>query len=196
MEFKEIVMKRYATKKFDGRKISEKLLGELMDVIRHAPSSMNIQPWKIKVVSDEKTKKYLYPASNNQQQIITCSHLLIFCANTDVNGIIDKIEKDMISSGVLNTDYIKSMRSSVNKMNDQQLLAWTQRQLYIALGNAVNGAKSLGFDSCPMEGFDPQAYSRILKLPKNIVPTALCPIGYGVDKPREKTRFKREEIFF
>ena len=43
-------------------------------------------------------------------------------------------------------------------MSLEQKLAWSQAQTYLALGNALNGAKSLGLDSCPMGGFDPEVF--------------------------------------
>ncbi|MDD1666434.1 MAG: nitroreductase family protein, partial [Methanomicrobiales archaeon] len=68
--------------------------------------------------------------------------------------------------------------------------------VFLALGNALNGAKSLGLDSCPMGGFDPKEYARILGLPPHLVPTMLCPVGYAADTPEPKIRFPVEEIFF
>jgi len=194
MEFKEIVQKRYATKSFDGRKIPESEVSELMEIIRNAPSSFNIQPWKIIVVTENNLKEKLTPSSMNQKQIESCSHLLVFCANKDIAGNIDKLEKLMKKAGA-NTGYIEIMRGFDKSLSEEQKLAWAQRQTYLALGNALNGAKSLGFDSCPMEGFDPKAYAKILDLPSNLVPTALCPIGYASDKPMPKLRFTKEEIF-
>ena len=84
MEFKELLMSRYATKKFDGKIIDENKLEQLFEMIRFAPSALNIQPWKVKVVTDVETKKKLSAASMEQAQINTCSHLLVFCANTDL----------------------------------------------------------------------------------------------------------------
>jgi nitroreductase len=81
-------------------------------------------------------------------------------------------------------------------MTKEQQAAWSQAQTYLALGNAINGAKSLGFDSCPMGGFDPKAYSRILKIPAHLTPVMLCPIGYAADKPGAKIRFPLSEIVF
>jgi nitroreductase len=81
-------------------------------------------------------------------------------------------------------------------MTREQQAAWSQAQTYLALGNALNGAKSLGFDSCPMGGFDPKAYSRILKIPTHLTPVMLCPIGYAADKQGPKIRFPRSEIVF
>ena len=82
------------------------------------------------------------------------------------------------------------------KIPPEAQVAMAQHHVFLALGNALNGAKSLGFDSCPMGGFDPKEYSRILGLPPNLVPTMLCPVGYAADRPMPKVRFPREEIFF
>jgi nitroreductase/dihydropteridine reductase len=81
-------------------------------------------------------------------------------------------------------------------MSPEQKLAWSQAQTYLALGNALNGAKSLGFDSCPMGGFDQKEFTRILKIPPPLVPTMLCPVGYAADKPMPKVRFAKEDIVF
>jgi len=199
MEFKEIVQKRYATKKFDGKKIPQEKIDELLELIRLAPSAINLQPWKIKVVTDQKTRDELLPATWNQPQITSCSHLLVFCANTDLEELISKIETGMKQAGAPDEirNYVVGLaRDMSGKMSPEQRLAWAQSQVFLALGNALNGAKALGFDSCPMTGFVPQEYSRILSLPKHLVPTALCPVGYAADSPMPKMRFPKEEIVF
>ena len=197
MDFKDIVEKRYATKKFNKKKVPENLVKELLEMIRLSASSFNLQPWKIKVVTDQEVKKKLTPVSWNQPQIESCSHLLVLCADVEVK--IDKLEQLMLNNGAKKEDiasYMKMIRDFVKRLNEKEKLEWAKRQVYIMLGNAINGAKSLGFDSCPMEGFDAVQYSKILGLPKNIVPTALCAIGYADDTPKPKLRFPKEEVFF
>jgi nitroreductase/dihydropteridine reductase len=199
MQFKDIVMQRYATKKFDGRKISKEKIGELLDLVRFAPSALNLQPWKIKIVSDEKIKKQLRPSTNDQEQITSCSHLLVFCADPDYEGLIRRLEILMLNQGVHEEErkmVIGMARDFTGKMLPEQKLAWSQAQVYLALGNALNGAKALGFDSCPMGGFDPDEYTRILKIPPPLVPVMLCPVGYAADKPIPKIRFPKEDIIF
>ena len=199
MEFKDIVMKRYASKKFDNKKIPEDKVNKLFEIIRHAPSSLNIQPWKIKVITDDDMKAKLKPVSYNQEQITTCSHLLVFCADTDLMGLIDKMKKQMLDNGSTEDSikgYMDMMTGYVSGMNNDEKLSFAQRQVFLALGNSVNGSKSLGFDSCPMGGFDKKAYAEILELPENIIPTVLSPIGYAIDTPRPKMRLPKEEIFF
>jgi len=199
MEFKDIVKKRYATKKFDGRKIPQEKVDELLEIIRMSASSFGLQPWKIKIIEDLELKEKLLPVSWNQPQITTCSHLLVFCANTDIEGNIAKYGKIMNESGLADEKIKNStsyMLKSMENKDDMQRLHWAQRQVYLAVANAINGAKSLGFDSCPMEGFQPEEYSKILELPINLVPTTLVTIGYAADEPNKKLRFSKEDMFF
>ncbi|MEN6442952.1 MAG: NAD(P)H-dependent oxidoreductase [Methanoregula sp.] len=199
MDFKDIVMARYATKQFDGTMISEPQLFQLLDIIRFAPSAFNLQPWKIKIITAAKIKEKLKVHSNNQPQIMSCSHLLVLCANTELELLVNHVEQRLESSGMpdeARNQYIGMIREYIGAMNPERRLSFAREQVFIALANAVNGAKALGFDSCPMGGFDPAAYSETLYIPDEYVPTVLCAIGYTADTPAPKWRFPREDIFF
>jgi nitroreductase/dihydropteridine reductase len=199
MEFGKIVMSRYATKKFDGKRIPETKVDELLEMVRFAPSAINLQPWKIKVVTDPKVKEQLRPAAFNQEQITSCSHLLVFCADPDYDNLISRLGALLKKNGAPEEMQKMVLGMAVQftqSMSPEQKLAWSQAQTYLALGNALNGATSLGFDSCPMGGFDPKEFSRILKIPPPLVPVMLCPLGYAADKPMKKVRFAKEDIVF
>ncbi len=197
MEFKEIVMNRYAVKSFDGKKVPENKVNELIEMVRHSASSFNVQPWHIYIVTDKATKDKIQKAAWDQPQIGTSSHLLVFVANTDVRGNIQKLEHMMVKTTKdmeKMQAYIEMINGFAQNLTPENALNWTQKQVYLALGNALNGAKSLGFDSCPMEGFDPKEVAKILKLPANHIPTVLVPIGYANDTPRIKTRFETKDL--
>jgi len=199
MEFKDIVMQRYATKQFDGRMIDEPTLFALLDIIRYSPSAFNLQPWKIKIVSAGRIKEKLRPHANDQPQITTCSHLLVFCANTELESLGDRVIHSLTQSGMdaaMAAQYTAIMKGYIAAMSPEQRLAFAREQIHIALANAVNGAKSLGLDSCPMGGFDPSGAAEVLFLPEEYVPVVLCAVGYAADTQPAKWRFPREEIFF
>ena len=199
MEFKELLMGRYATKKFDGKKIDDDILEEILDMIRFAPSALNIQPWKIKVVGDEETKKKLSTASMDQPQINSCSHLLVFCANTDLDALAQKNLKMMKDNGVpeeMVKGYENVLNTFIGNYDSKTGLVEAQENVFLAVMTAIYAAKSLGVDSCPMQGFDPKAYADILEVPSGIVPTMIVPLGYPADKQMPKMRFSKEEIFF
>jgi len=71
----------------------------LLELIQYSASSFGLQPYKIKIVNDQALKEKLGVASWNQPQIATSSHLLVFCADTDVKGRIDKYEKMLLDAG-------------------------------------------------------------------------------------------------
>ena len=199
MEFKELLMSRYATKKFDGKVIDDDKIDQLFEMIRYAPSALNLQPWKVKVVTDTETKKKLSAASMEQPQINTCSHLLVFCADTDLSGKAQKITQLMDKVGVPEEN-VKQFKDVLNMFisnyDNKTGITEAQYNVFIAAITAIYAAKSLGIDSCPMQGFNADAYSEILNIPESIVPTILVPIGYPADKQMPKLRFEKEEIFF
>lgn len=190
-------MQRYATKRFDGRSVPDETVRELLELVRFAPSALNLQPWRIRVVTDPAVKERLQPAAFDQPQVTTCSHLLVFCADPDYEGQIRKLEGLLRKNGV--PDEMREMvigmsRQFTAPMTPEQQLAWSTAQTYLALGNALNGATALGLDSCPMSGFDPAAVSDILAIPAPLVPVMLCPVGYRADQPGPKLRHPLEEL--
>jgi nitroreductase len=200
MEFEKVVAQRYATKLFDGRKVPEETIRQLLELVRLAPSALNLQPWKIRVVTDQKLKETLQPLAFSQPQISTCSHLLIFCAWTDDEALVRRVDGLLKSGGV--PDSLREMLVGMSKgmfggMSSQQRAEWAKCQVFLALANAVNGAKSLGLDSCPMTGFDSAECARVLALPGDLLLTAMCPVGYAADvPPAGKLRVPLNDIIF
>jgi len=198
MEFKELVQQRFASREYEDRKIDDTLIDEILGMIRLSPSALNMQPWKIKVVEDDDLKEKLYDKSFYQSQITNCSHVLVFCANRDLPGQIEKIIKGMKVAGVPEEQInrYKTATQLVLSGSEESVLCEAQKNVYIAATQAIYAAKSLGIDSCIVQGFEPAAYSEILELPSNLVPTLLVTLGYATDSPRPKVRFPKEEIFF
>jgi len=196
VEFQEIIKQRYATKLFDGRPVPDAKVAELLELVRWAPSGLNIQPWKIKMVADAATKALLSVATFAEPQIETCSHLLVFCTDTDFAGLSEKLSRAMKARGIPDKiwDIVMGIAGEMAGMPPEDLRAWTSCQVYIAATYAILGAKALGLDSCPMTHFIPEEYSRILALPANLVPTLLCAIGYPADQPKPKWRYPVEDL--
>ena len=196
MEFQEIIAQRYATKLFDGRAVPEEKVTELLELVRWAPSGLNIQPWKVRIISDAATKTLLSAASFAEPQIESCSHLLVFCADSDFVGLSVKLDKAMEQHDVpeMVRGIVMGIAEHMGGMPAGDLRTWTSCQVYIAATYAILGAKALGLDSCPMTHFVPEEYSRILGLPDNIIPTLLCPIGYAADRPNPKWRYPVEDF--
>lgn len=69
-------------------------------------------------------------------------------------------------------DFVKGPRSAI-------AAEWAARQAYIGLGQAMLAAAAKGIDACPLEGFDPAAYDKILGLPgKGLRAVVALAFGY------------------
>ena len=84
----------------------------------------------------------------------------------------------------------------IDHIPPEAILCEAQKNVFIAATQGVYAAKSLDINSCIVTRFDPAAYSEILELPSNMVPTVLVLLGYAADEPMPKMRFPKEEIFF
>jgi nitroreductase len=196
---------RYATKKFDtSRKVSDADLDTIIEAIRLTPTSFGLQPYHFYVIENQAIKDAIKPVASNQDQIDTCSHLIIFAARSDLMTCKDEYF-DLMTGG--DSEIRAKMKgfedmltgAIVAKTEAGTALDWAARQAYIAHGFALAAAAELEIDSCAMEGADFDAVGRILGLPDTQRALVLLPIGYRAEGegPRspEKVRFSKESLF-
>lgn len=195
---------RYATKKFNPEKrIATDIWSALEEVLVLSPSSFGLQPWKFIVVTDSKLKAQLRPASWDQEQITSCSHLVVFCSKVDlgepeIDAYVSRVAEVREQTTESLTGYKGMMYSSlVTGPLQPQINNWASRQVYIALGNFMTAAALMGVDTCPMEGFEPEKYNSILGVSDlGYSATVLCAAGYRADEDRyqsvKKVRFPKD----
>lgn len=72
------------------------------------------------------------------------------------------------------------MRKDLIEGPRSQLIGnWAANQVYIALGNLLTSAAVLGIDTCPIEGFSPPDYDRLLGLETTPYQSSVvCACGY------------------
>lgn len=190
---------RFATKKFDAaKKLTSEQMTELLRAIRMAPTSYGVQPFHVVIVTDPELRKALCAASYDQSQVSDASHLLVFCARTDLTARIDQYFESMtggIADAMLATKgYASMMHGALDAYTGD--VAWAAKQAYIALGFGLAAAAELGIDSCPMEGFDPVQVDKILGLPAHFRSVAFMAVGSRAAEPESpKFRFDEKDLF-
>ncbi len=196
MEFRELLTKRYAAKDFQPRAVPDETMQQLLEMVRLAPSGLNIQPWRIKVVADGQVKAQLSTAAPDEPQINSCSHLLVFCADTDWAAQTQKLGRVMKEKTVPDKVWgiVMGIAAEMAEEPEADLRAWIIGNVYIAATYAMLGAQALELDTCPMTHFNVAEFSRILALPDNIEPVLLVAVGYAADEPRPKWRYPLSEI--
>src|SRR5579859_2512657 len=172
---------RYATKVFDAtKKIPDDVWQALKQALVLTPSSYGLQPYKFLVVESPAKRAELLPHAWNQKQVVDASHFIVLTAQTKVTEAdVDKLiqhtsHRRQIPAGALDSyrgmmvgDLIKGPRGKIAH-------EWATRQTYIALGNLMTCAAVLGVDACPMEGFSPAEFDRLLGLENSGYASVVC----------------------
>lgn len=197
---------RYATKVFDPtKKIPADVWAALEQSLILAPSSFGLQPYRFLVVKDPATREKLMPHAWGQRQVVDASHFVVIATRTEVTEAeIDRfIELIAATRGVTPASlaqYRGMMTGMLLSPDFKPLLPhWTARQAYVALGTLLTAAALLGVDACPMEGFAPAEFDKILELPRQgLTATVCCALGYraATDKyaTLPKVRFPRADL--
>ena len=172
MNSTDVMKSRYTTKKFDSEKsIPEKTIREIENLLRLAPSSTNIQPWKFILALTPQGKTRIAKAaagfySYNEPKIMNASAVVFFSVRETIDTVyLEKLLAQEKADGRFNSD--KTMNGqrdgrahfvNLHRFERKDTQQWMEKQVYLAVGILLFGAASLGLDACPMEGFD----SRIL----------------------------------
>jgi nitroreductase len=191
---------RYATKVFDpNRTIAPDSWAALEDSLVLSASSFGLQPYRFFVVKDRAVREQLLPHSWGQRQVVDASHYLVFAARTgitqaEIDGFIQRVTAARgVPADSLN-GYRELMKGFLlNEGNKSAVPQWTARQVYIALGNLLTSAAMLGIDTCPIEGFVPAEYDRILNLTGlGLTSVVCCALGFrnASDKYAHTPKFR------
>lgn len=203
--YNENLLWRYATKKFDPtKKLTPKLLDELLEAPYWSASSIGLQPWKFVVVTNPELRQKLRLAGNNQPQFTDASHLVIFCVRKTmdeayVDHYLARISEVRGQTMESLMDF-KRMLLGPLRLSPAELGSWMRRQVYIALGFLLSSAAQHRVDACPMEGFDSKKFDEILELDQfGVESLATCALGYRSPDDtlaeEKKVRLPKEEIF-
>lgn len=176
---------RYATKKFDNTKT---VSAEKIDILKQAfnltATSFGLQTIKLVIVENKIKRQALVPLAYNQKQVMEASHLLVICIQenileNDVATYYDNVKTTRNTSETILKPFRDQLQNMMQKMSIEQRQQWSKNQAYIALGNLMTVCAAEGIDSCPMEGFLPQALDVELKINElGLKSVLLLPVGY------------------
>jgi nitroreductase len=196
---------RYATKKFDTRRLPEATWSSLYHGLVLAPSSFGLQPWRFLVVEDPAVRARLREHSWNQGQVTDASHLVVFLrriatTDADINRMIGLIGSTRGVPLEKLEAYRQLMIDNVSRgKTPAEQSEWAARQVYLALGQFMTAAAAMGVDTCPLEGIDPAKYDEILGLAGSGFETVVaCVVGYRAADDAyalaAKVRFPAEDV--
>ncbi len=171
----EAIKARRAVKHFDpNHELSKEEEKQLFELAMDSPTSYNIQHWRFVSVKDKELRGKIREASYGQAQVTDASLLIVLC------GDLKAWEKDPSrywkNASKEVQDFMVSGIGSY-KNNDQAQREEVIRSCSIAAQTLMLAAKAMGYDSCPMVGFDPGKVGELIKLPEDHMVVMFVVVG-------------------
>ena len=182
MDTLEAIQSRRSIKNFDSSHVMpEEIVKKLFSSVILSPTSFNIQHWRFVLVKDKEMREKIKIASFNQPKVTDASLLVVIC------GDIQAWQKDperywKNASEDDRNNLLPMIKAFYNGRKDMQRDE-AIRSCGIAAQTLMLAAKSLGYDSAPMIGFDQTEVGKIINLPDDHLIAMMICIGKAKDPP-------------
>ncbi len=175
MRTEEAISSRRSIKHFDpNHQMSEEEITKILSLATLSPTAYNIQHWRFVVVSDPALKQEIRKVAWDQSQVTDSSLFIVLCADVKAWEEPGRYWEDAPKEI---QDFILPAIDAYYRDKEQVQRDEVMRSCGIAAQTLMLTAKSMGYDSCPMDGFDFEAVAKLINLPKDHVITMFIAIG-------------------
>ena len=197
MNTTEAVYKRRSIKHFDPtHSLTEEEEQKLLQATIQAPTSFNIQHWRFVILRDPTLRARIRTEfGNDQAQMTDASLLVLFTA--DVKAWQKSPERYWVNAPKEVSELLVNWMGPFHEGNEGLQRDEAQRSIGIAMQTLMLVAQDLGYDSCPMIGFDSDKIAELIHLPEDHVMGPMVAIGRGTQESWPKPgQLPLEDIVF
>ena len=178
METRDAIRARRAIKEFDAKhRLTD---AEKQEIISHAmlsPTAFNCQHWRFVVVEDPELRKEIRTVAWDQAQVTDASMFIVLCADMkawEKNPERYWAEAPPVVKEFMLPEIEKYYTGKPQIERDEAL-----RSAGIVAQTLMLTAQSMGYNSCPMDGFDFDAVGKLINLPDDHLIAMFVAIGKG-----------------
>ncbi len=173
------IEQRRSIKHFDPEhKLTNSETKQLFQLAMLSPTAFNIQHWRFVNVKDPELRKQIRPLAWDQAQITDSSLLIILTAD------LKAWEKEPVryweNADAAVQDFMVPAIKTYYEGKEQVQRDEAFRSMGIAAQTLMLSAKAMGYDSCPMDGFDFDVVAKLINLPSDHVIGQFVVIGKGI----------------
>ena len=176
----DAIYQRRSVKAYDpNHKITPEEEQKLLEAAIQSPSSFNIQHWRFVVLRDaELRQKIRREFGNDQAQMTDASLLILFTA--DVKAWQKEPKRYWQNAPQEVAELLVNWMGPFHEGKEWLQRDEAQRSIGMAMQTLMLAAKEMGYDSCPMIGFDIDKVAELINLPDDYVMGPMVAIGKKV----------------
>ncbi|MCT0203612.1 nitroreductase family protein [Synechococcus sp. CS-602] len=197
MDVIDAIDARRAVKHFDpDHRLSAAEERRLLEITIQAPSSFNIQHWRFVILRDPALRARIRrDYGNDQAQITDASLLVLFTA--DLKAWSKQPERYWANAPQPVSDLLVGWMGPFHEGREWLQRDEAQRSIGLAMQTLMLAATGLGYQSCPMIGFEIEKLADLIHLPEDHVMGPMVAIGKGTQDPLPKPgQLPLEELVF
>lgn len=185
MDTFDAIYQRRAVKHYDAEhEFTDGEVKKLMEAAVQTPSSFNIQNWRFVLVRDKELREQIKAAAWGQAQVTDASLLIVMTA--DLKSWAKSPERYWKNAPEEVANMMVEMMGPFYEGKDQLQRDEAMRSSGLAGQTIMLAAKAMGYDSCPMIGFDPTEVAKLINLPEDHVIGFMISVGKATQPARPK----------
>jgi nitroreductase len=190
----DAIRERRSIKHYDpAHQFTQQEFDQLIDLAMLSPSSFNIQHWRLVNVTDNALRTKLREAAFDQAQVTDGS--LLLAITVDIKAWEKDPMRYWVNAPKAAQDIVIPWITPFYSGNEQLQRDEAMRSAGIILQTMMLSAKAMGYDSCPMVGFDFNKVSELIKLPSGYALAAMLVVGKATQPAWPKPGFiKKSEM--
>lgn len=176
MELFSAIESRRSVKHYDPNfEMPPEDIRKILEAALLSPTSFNMQNWRFLVVTDPEIRQSLCEAAWNQAQVKDASFTLLLCGDLKAHERDPaRYWKDAPKAAAdLLVPMIPGFYANKPGLQRDEVM----RSCGIAAQTVMLAAKGLGYDSCPMIGFDAEKVAEIIQLPEDYAIGLMITVG-------------------
>ncbi|MFC4778852.1 nitroreductase family protein [Paenibacillus sp. GCM10023252] len=192
-----VIAERHAVKEYQpGLTLPKEHLEQILQAGADAPSSWNLQHWKFLVIEDQAYKDKLLPIAYGQKQIAESSVTIAVLGDLEANRNVEAVFGPAVAGGFLKQEVKDALASQIEGAYQYPQVARDEaiRNGSLASMNIMLAAKALGYDTCPMGGFDSARFVQEFNVPERYVPVMLITVGTAAKPARGSGRLPLDQL--
>ncbi len=186
MDVFEAIVSRRAVKQFDpSHRLTPAEERRLLEATIQAPTSFNIQHWRFVILRDPELRARIRTElGNDQAQITDASLLVLFTADT--RAFAKNPERYWANAPKEVAELLVGWMGPFHEGREWLQRDEAQRSIGMAMQTMMLAATGMGYQSCPMIGFEIEQLAQLIQLPPDHVMGPLVAIGKGTKEPWPK----------
>ncbi|ROQ90629.1 nitroreductase family protein [Desulfosoma caldarium] len=179
MEWRALNEKRRSVNYFDPSvTITVSDLQKIYEAAKLAPSSFNLQPWKVVAVLSKEEKEKLRAVAMNQPKVTEASAVLVLFGNTRQFLESQDVFDDRVAKGYMKAEEVPRAVAMAERLYaGDRAVGYASRNVGLFAMNLMFAALDQGWDTHPMDGFDVEGVQKLFGLDPKYVPVMLLAIG-------------------